>query len=261
MNQIYKNILWSFAMMLLGIFPVTSQKDIKLELINQLKGISASGYSPLWRIAFTQGGLDVGMWNLQSGIYPFKNITKINGGWMIEAQSQNVSLILNVSEEPGLCAMSKQWYPFQSNVVIKIQGRADAVLEGTAIYKNQKPLPPHPEDAQEQFKEISIKKEVVYLFLDQLKFDLMTKNFSRVAKSIGYPLRINSASGPSIMIGYPEDFIRKSDTVFTKELIDVIMRGKYKDIYQNNGQIGVAGGVLMLDVMNGRPMIKTINKN
>lgn len=241
-------------------FGVILENTSTVANVNEIVGLSAIGYIPLWRVALTKDGIDVGMSTMQTGKFQYQSIVSSETGWVIEAQNQGVKLNLIITKAPAVCTMSKQWYPYASKLTVKKPGKAERVYYGTAIRNNQKPLPPHPTNSKEVLVSGGLKNKDVYSFIDMLKFCVMDNDFKTLSTKLVYPIRYNSNSANSVL-NSEKKFCQQSKDLFSQEIKQAILSCKYDEIYKSGNSIGVAGGVIMLEVKSGKLTIATINKN
>ena len=184
-------------------------QNVNINFIQQIEDISAIGYLPLWRVALTNKGVDIGMSSLNLGLFEYKSIDSTSDGWYIIAQNQGISISLSLKCQPTECTMSKQWYPYSATLTVKEPGKAKKKYNGTAIRKSQKPLPPHPDNPASQYVE-DINNETIYKYIDKLKFCLMSKNFKLLSTQLCYPIRFNSTAS-SYLINDSEMFFIENE--------------------------------------------------
>ena len=234
-------------------------ENVSIKDVSEIEGISAIGYLPIWRVALTDKGLDVGMSSLNQGIFNYENIEHIPNGWRIESQKQNISISLVIKHQPTICTMSKQWYPFAATLTVTKPGQPQKTYKGTAIKDNQKPLAPHPaKTALKLFDNTN--NETVYQYIDMIKFCLMSKNYQLLSKKLCYPIRFNSSES-SYIITDSQMFISKADQIFSEEISKAINTCKYNELYKDGDNIGIAKGIITLGLNNGNLTITTLNIN
>lgn len=270
-NKIYRRsstvlICWLYLFLLDGVGQVkTNEPDkqangVQTDVISQVVGMSAIGYFPLWRVGLSHQGIELGMPQLETGLLPYSEIKITADSWWIRSYCRDIQLSLTIFKKPGRCSMSKQWYPYQAKLEIKMAGQALQTYNGTAMERGQKPLPPHPEKTT-SLDWTDAKKEVIYHFLDRLKFALMKRDLQEMTSLLHFPLRVNSSNDAAFMISSVRDWRKRANEVIDQYLISKIINSQYDALYESDQIVGLKGGVLLLKIKNGKPKITTINKN
>ncbi|TAJ10105.1 hypothetical protein DMA11_19455 [Marinilabiliaceae bacterium JC017] len=235
--------------------------DTLKKKISELNGISAIGYIPFWRIGLSADGLDLGMPQISVNKFAYQEIQTTPNGWLIKSTSEDVTLSLEIIKEHGICPLSRQVYPYQAVLTLKVAGQAEKTYKGMANRKNQSPLPPHPADAKQSYTQVPVKKERLYKFLDLVKFTLMNQENRECVSFFHYPLRVNAPAAPSVIVDNKTTLLERFTAIFDAVTVKKILNAKYSQVYEREGTLGFAGGMLILTMHNGRLFISAINKD
>jgi uncharacterized membrane protein len=226
----------------------------------ELKGLSAIGYLPLWRVEVKADGLEVGMSQLQANHFKYRSITNTAKGWCIKAAHNNIVLSLIIDKEITCCSMSRQVYPLKAQLLIEVQGQPKMVINGTALANHQKPLSPHPSDENSVFEKSNVTRKQIYDQLDHIRFSMIDGDYAQLEEHLNFPLRLNSSSDGSSQITDGKQFQSRVLKSISSRFINNLVAASYKDLYVQDDVIGFANGMLELKWMDNELKIITINK-
>ncbi len=238
---------------------VQSNDDDISQLIKTVEGMSAIGYSPLWRVGLSADGIDLGMPQLSSEKLPYSAIVIDADGWRIYSKRAGWSITLIITREPGQCSISKQWYPYRAKLELRQDGHPLQSFNGIAMGKGQKPLPPHPSTSAQDQDRLGIEPTVIYHFMDVFKFGLMQSDYHQTANLFHYPLQLTSSAGHVYTISSKQEWIENAHKLLDTQLLTCIIDCKYHHLSIKDGLIGVGEGLLLLKLIGGKPKVTVIN--
>jgi len=246
--------------LLLDVEMVRDDTKVGQEKIAFVAGISAIGYFPIWRVGLTSDGIELGMPQLPTGLLPYHSIQYLPSGFKVVSKYKNVLFTLTVLEQPALCALSKQWYPYGAKFEVLEGDQMPHKYNGIAMSKGQKPLPPHPDKGAQPIGVNGIRKLDVYKMLDQVKFHLMNEDFLAIQDYLNFPVIINGVDHDEVCLKDIHALSRLLLSSNGQVYVQKIIKCRYDDLIEDNGVIRLADSLIELKHSNGQMLISSFNR-